>query len=122
MQGRDLLLHVKTTVELTLVCLIVVVVFRSRLSGDLVVSYQCTLIRDEQRLGTCLFRLRSLLYAFYVFLCMIVAAAWWFGNISVSATTTFSLLPAVKTMTSATSSGVSGSQPAYTASALLLSP
>ena len=36
---------------------------------------------------------------------------WWLGKINVSATTTFSLLPALKTTTSAMSSGVSGSQP-----------
>ena len=36
---------------------------------------------------------------------------WWLGKMSVSATTTFSLLAALKTTTSAMSSGVSGSQP-----------
>lgn len=39
-----------------------------------------------------------------------------------SARTTFSRRPAAKTTTSAMSSGVKGSQPAYTASALALSP
>ena len=48
---------------------------------------------------------------FYDFLCMTVAAAWWLGNIRLSAITTFSLRPAANTMASATSSGVSGSQP-----------
>lgn len=69
-----------------------------------------------------------------------VAAAWWLGNIKVSAITTFSLRPAANTMVSAMSSGVKGSQPllkisirticsqnlgityAYTASAFDLSP
>lgn len=36
---------------------------------------------------------------------------WWLGKIKVSATTTFSLRPAVKTTTSAISSGVKGSHP-----------
>jgi hypothetical protein len=38
---------------------------------------------------------------------------WWLGKIRVSATTTFSLRPAVKTTISAMSSGVNGSQPLY---------
>lgn len=45
------------------------------------------------------------------FRCMTVAAAWWLGNIRESAITTFSLLPAVNTTTSAMSSGVKGSTP-----------
>lgn len=54
---------------------------------------------------------RSWLFSLQDFRCIIVALAWWFGNIKVSATTTFSRLPAVKTITSAISSGVNGSQP-----------
>ena len=36
---------------------------------------------------------------------------WWFGKMRVSAMTTFSLRPALNTITSAMSSGVRGSQP-----------
>lgn len=50
-------------------------------------------------------------HAYVAFLCMTVALAWWFGKTSVSATTTFSLRPAAKTITSAISSGVKGSTP-----------
>lgn len=50
-------------------------------------------------------------YFYADFLCIMVAAAWWLGKMSVSAMTTFSLLPAAKTMASAMSSPVSGSHP-----------
>lgn len=45
---------------------------------------------------------------------------WWLGKINVSAITTFSRRPAANTMTSAMSSGVSGSQPLSNLLALLL--
>ncbi len=44
-------------------------------------------------------------------LLLLLLFTWWFGYTSVSATTTFSLLPAANTTISAISSGVKGSQP-----------